>query len=95
MTSKISLNGVYVTSSMIVFGIQSSILDHLKGAIKLIKISRSSNDAKGKDKLRGNKYSIYHLFLLSISIRVMLLNVIGVKGTMALFVFFRFILVLF
>lgn len=51
MNSKISLNGGYFTSSMIGFSGRYSILDHLKGVIKLSKISRLYNGKKGMKKL--------------------------------------------
>lgn len=94
MNLKISLNGSSITSSMIEIGGQYSILDHLKGAIKLLKISRSFNGIKGKEKLWGDKYLVSHIFRLSIFIRLMLLTILGVKGIMALFVFSRVISVL-
>lgn len=90
MTSKINFNDGFGTFSIGEISGWYLILNFLKGENKILNISRSSSGAKGRDKLCRNKYSIYHLFRLSIFVIIML-NVLGVKCTMALSIFSKVI----
>lgn len=65
------------------------VLGHLKGVEIILKTSKSSNSVRGKEKLWRNKYSVYHLFRFIMPVRVILLSIQGVNGTIVYYIFFR------
>lgn len=76
-----SLNGVSTTSSVMGDKDCTSVLSYLKGEEKFLKTFKSYNSMSGWENLWGNKYLVCHLFLLIILVRVILLPILGVKGT--------------